>query len=84
MSIEAIKEKVMSFVSSADDNALERLSHFIDTENAPDRTEQAPDWWDQLPDEVKASVEEGIREADAGETITMDEFKQQYPQWFRR
>ena len=26
------------------------------------------DWWDELPDEIKASVERGLRQSERGET----------------
>ena len=78
MSIEAIRKKVMSFVGTADANALERLSHFIDAAQAP------ADWWDELPDEAKASIEEGIRDADTGRVMTYEDYKKSRPQWFMK
>ena len=78
MSIEAIKEKVMSFVETADNSALERLSNFIDEEQSP------KDWWHELPDEVKTSIDEGIRDADAGRVLNYEEYKKSRPQWFTK
>lgn len=37
------------------------------------RTKQEADWWDELPDEVKADIEEGLKELDAGLGIPHDE-----------
>ena len=78
MSAEALLEKTKVFIANASEEELISLEYFL---NNAKYSEQ--DWWDELPDEVKASIEEGIKEADAGEIVTLDEFKQQYPQWFR-
>ena len=78
MSIEAIREKVMSFVETADASALERLSHFIDTAQAP------ADWWDDIPQHVRDTLEEGCQESATGQGIPHEEMKKQYPQWFKK
>ena len=78
MSIEAIREKVMSFVETAEANALEQLSHFIDAAKVPS------DWWDELPDEIKASIEEGVQDADTGRVMSYEDYKKSRPQWFMK
>lgn len=36
------------------------------------------DWWDQISDEEKASIERGLRQAEAGETIPHEEVMAKY------
>jgi hypothetical protein len=45
---------------------------------------QTTGWWDTLPTEVKQSVERGIAQADAGETIAHDEARNVYAKWLKK
>ncbi|HTF03649.1 MAG TPA: hypothetical protein VK826_06460 [Bacteroidia bacterium] len=38
--------------------------------------------WDLLPDAVKLGIEEGLRQADAGQGISHEEFKKKFSRWF--
>ena len=42
------------------------------------------DWWDEMPDNVKADIEEAIRQADRGETIPHEDVKKKYSKWFTK
>ena len=78
MSKEALVEKVKAFVETADDDAISRLEDFMEEESS----EPQDISWKGLPDEVKADIQAGIAEADRGEGITWEAFKQQHSQWF--
>ena len=42
------------------------------------------DWWDAMPDEVRKSVQASMKQADNGETLTHEQVKAKYPQWFSK
>ncbi len=45
---------------------------------------EEPDLWDELPDEIKADVEEAIRELDAGKGIPHEKVMKKYSKWLKK
>jgi hypothetical protein len=45
---------------------------------------QENDWWDELPDEVKASAERAIKQADRGELKSHKEVMARYKKWLKK
>ena len=39
----------------------------------------ASDWWNTLPRKVKDDLEESIRQADSGQTLSNEEVSKKYP-----
>jgi len=44
----------------------------------------APDFWDELPQEVKKSIEIGLKQADNGEVIPHEEVMKKYEKWLSK
>lgn len=42
------------------------------------------DWWDELPDEIKASVERGLKQSERGETIPHEKVMKKYRKWLKK
>ena len=60
-----------------DANLLQRATDYV--RGLVDASaEQDHDWWDDLPDSVKESYEEGMRDAEAGRLIPMEEVMKRY------
>lgn len=77
MSIEALRDEMRHLIEDSDYDSLVRAKDAL----LNNGSEEA-DWWDDMSDEQRASLEEGMRQADAGETISYEDFKQQNRKWF--
>lgn len=73
MNIETRKLSIINWVSHLqDESVLSRIEQL---------QSQKPDWWNLISDEEKAEIEEGILQADRGETKTTDEVLSKYKKW---
>ncbi len=45
---------------------------------------QSTDWWEELPDEVKASIEKGLKQSEKGETIPHTQVMKKYSKWLKK
>lgn len=73
MSIETRKLSIINWVSHLqDESVISRIEKL---------QSQKQDWWNLISDEEKAEVEEGISQADRGETKTTDEVLAKYKKW---
>jgi predicted transcriptional regulator len=42
---------------------------------------QAKDWWDEISTEERTEIEEGLAQADKGETVPHEEVMAKYKKW---
>lgn len=54
----------------------------LERDNRPEDKEY--DFWDELPDHVKAGIDEGIAQADAGDVFSHEEVMKEYEKWLKR
>ncbi len=73
MNIETRKLKIINWVSHLqDETVLTRIEQL---------QSQKQDWWDLISKEEKAEIEEGISQADKGETKTTEDVLSKYKKW---
>lgn len=73
MNIETRKLNIISWVSHLqDESILSRIENL---------QAQKQDWWALLCDEEKAEIEEGMNQADRGETKTTEGVLSKYKKW---
>jgi hypothetical protein len=73
MNIETRKLNIINWVSHLqDETVLTRIEQL---------QSQKQDWWDLISKEEKAEIEEGISQADKGETKTTEEVLSKYKKW---
>jgi len=73
MRLDARKLNIISWVSSLQDEAV--LSQLEKLQS------QKEDWWNLIGSEEKAEIEEGLAQADRGETKTTEEVLSKYKPW---
>lgn len=79
MNLEAEKLKLVKMILDIDsETTINKLKAFIGHET--DNT----DFWDELHDDLKAEVEEAIRQADAGMAIPHSEVVKEYSKWLKK
>jgi len=74
MDIQAEKLSLIKWL--ADINEPSVIKRFIDLKKA-----EETDWWDTLSVDEQADIEEGLRQADAGELIPHSEVMAKYDKW---
>ena len=42
------------------------------------------DWWEELPDEIKLSVEKGLKQSESGQTIPHEQVMKRYKKWLKK
>ena len=45
---------------------------------------QDESWWEELPDEIKLSVEKGLKQSESGQTIPHEEVMKRYGKWLKK
>jgi hypothetical protein len=75
--IKQMRKDVKKYIDTADSKVVKMMHAMLEVD-------AEAGWWDEMPDDVKAEVEEAIRQADSAETIPHAEVKKKYAKWFTR
>jgi predicted transcriptional regulator len=73
MNIETRKLSIINWVSHLQDESILAKIETLQS--------QKQDWWDLISAEEKEEIEEGIAQADRGETKTTEEVLSKYKKW---
>lgn len=76
--IKRMRDEIKTYIETADEKVIKMVHAMLEV-NAEDA-----DWWATMPDEIKAELEESLHQAEKGETISHEEVKKKYPQWFSK
>lgn len=77
MNIALTKLELAKRLLATNDKAI--INHFMAV-----FTTQTEDWWDQLPSEVKQSVNRGLKQSGAGESIPHHQVMKRYKKWSKK
>ncbi|MFZ5551903.1 MAG: hypothetical protein ACOZCO_02215 [Bacteroidota bacterium] len=78
MDIKAEKIKLVHYIMSLNSaSAISNFKKFI-------RKQEQDDLWEELPDEIKADVEESIRQLENGEGIPHEKVMKRYEKWLKK
>lgn len=72
--IALMKEEVKKYLDTADEKVIKMVHAMleVDAQN---------DWWDDVSDEAKASIERGLKDAEAGRVTSHKEVMKKYKKW---
>ena len=73
MGIKAIKLELIEWLSNLQDSETIEYLKFV-----KDSDSKENDWWHDLSDEVKAGIERGLADVDAGRVVSHEEVKKKY------
>jgi hypothetical protein len=73
MGIKAIKLELIEWLSNLQDSETIEYLKFV-----KDSDSKENDWWHNLSDEVKAGIERGLADVDAGRVVSHEEVKKKY------
>lgn len=73
-----LRNMVKEHIDHADELILKKVYNILEASS------KDAEWWHNMPEEIKAEVEDAIKEADSGVTLTHDEVRKKHPQWFTK
>jgi hypothetical protein len=75
--VKQMRKEVKKYIDTADPKVVKMMHAMLEVDSEAD-------WWDSMPDNIKADVEESIRQADRSETMSHEEVKKKYAKWFTK
>ena len=72
-----LRKQVKKYIDDADDKTVQMVYAMLEAEHQYD-------FWDELPDNVKADIDEAIKQADAGELLSHEEVMKKYKKWLTK
>ena len=75
--LKELRQEVKKYIDHADENVVRMMYAMLET-NAE------TNWWDDMPDNIKAELEESLAQSDKAQTMTHEQVKKKYPQWFTK
>lgn len=73
----SLRKEVKKYVDTADDKTLRMLHAMLSVE-------RESDWWDDLGIEEKASIERGLKDAEAGRVRPHEAVMKKYQKWLSK
>ena len=77
--MDAVKQmrlEVKRYIDTADEKVVKMMHAMLEVE-------QESDWWDELSDEARASIDKGLKEAQAGKVTPHDVVMKKYRKWLK-
>ena len=83
--IELLRNEAKQYIDEADEKAVKMVIAMLEVNAEEYDDDEDADWWKNLPDDVKAEVEEAIKEADEGKgLIPHEEVRKTYLKWLSK
>lgn len=73
-SVKQMRREVKKYIDSADEKVVKMMHAMLEAE-------QESDWWDHLELDAKASIEQGLKEAQSGKTTPHEIVMKKYKKW---
>lgn len=75
--VKQMRKDVKKYIDTADPKVVKMMHAMLEVD-------AEVGWWDEMPDNIKADVEEAIRQADNGKTISHADVRKKYAKWFAK
>lgn len=79
--IEILRNEAKQYIDEADEKSIKMVIAMLEVNAEED---EDADWWKNMPDDIKAEVEEAIKEADEGKGIPHEEVRKSYMKWLTK
>jgi hypothetical protein len=77
-------DEVKDYIDHADVKTLRNVKAILVIEQETDSAELEEENWDDLPEELRMSIDQGIKEGEEGKTISYEQFKKENSKWFKK
>jgi uncharacterized protein HemY len=71
--IEILRNEAKQYIDEADEKAIKMVIAMLEVNAEEDEDNEDADWWKNMPDDIKAEVEESIKESEEGKGIPHEE-----------
>lgn len=75
--VSVLRKEVKKYIDTADEKTLKMIHAMLEVE-------QESDWWDELSEGAKASIEKGLKDADAGRVTPHEVVMKKYRKWLSK
>ena len=75
--VTTLRKEVKRYIDTADEKVVKMIHAMLEVE-------QESDWWDELSEEAKASIDQGLKDAQAGRVIPHDVVMKKYRKWLSK
>lgn len=75
--VNLLRKEVKKYIDTADEKTLKMIHAMLEVE-------QESDWWDDLSEEAKASIERGLKDAEAGRVTPHEGVMKKYRKWLSK
>lgn len=72
-----LRKEVKRYIDTADEKVVKMIHAMLEVE-------QESDWWDELSEEAKASIDQGLKDVQAGRVIPHDVVMKKYRKWLSK
>ena len=82
--IEILRNEAKQYIDEADEKAIKMVIAMLEANANEDDEDEDADWWKNMPDDIKAEIEETIKESDEGKGIPHEEVRKSYIKWLTK
>lgn len=72
-----LRKEVKRYIDTADEKEVKMIHAMLEVE-------QEIDWWDELSEEARASIDQGLKDVQAGRVIPHDVVMKKYCKWLSK
>lgn len=82
--IEFLRSEAKQYIDEADEKTIKMVIAMLEVNIEENGNDDDADWWKNLPENVKAELEESIKEADDDTGILHEEVRKSYMKWLTK
>lgn len=75
--VNVLRREVKKYIDTADQKTLKMIHAMLEVE-------QEADWWDDLSEGAKASIDRGLKDAEAGRVTPHETVMKKYQKWLSK
>ena len=75
--VNALRRAVKKYIDTADEKTLKIIYAMLEAEHESD-------WWEDLSEKAKASIEKGLKDAEAGKVTPHEVVMKKYRKWLSK
>lgn len=79
--IEILRNEAKQYIDEADEKIIKMVIAMLEVNS---REDEDAAWWNNMSADIKAEVEEAIKEADEGKGIPHEEVRKSYMKWLTK
>lgn len=75
--VTTLRKEVKRYIDTADEKVVKMIHAMLEVE-------QESDWWEELSEEAKASIDQGLKDAQAGRVVPHEVVMKKYRKWLSK